>query len=152
MTTEKMKKISKDAKKILIELVNMDSQSERMHTIQNYYRINDAKSIQLIKELIDAKCILVEMWADGIPYFCELTNTAYDYCSNIEFIVDNSISIGNNNNLTKAKIVSAVGNNEKTTWFERHKIITGIIIAVVAGAILMLPFWEKLMSNIGELL
>ena len=58
-----------------------------------------------------------------------------------------SIKIGNNNKISKSIISenTTIDNNDvKKNFFQRHQLLSGIFIAVVAGFILMLPFWNKL--------
>lgn len=58
-----------------------------------------------------------------------------------------SIKIGNNNKISNSIISerSTIDNNDsKKNFFQRHQLLSGIIIAVVAGLILMLPFWDKI--------
>ena len=65
-----------------------------------------------------------------------------------------SIKIGNNNKISNSIISenSTVDNNElKKNFFQKHQILSGILIAVVAGFILMLPFWDKIIVFIEEL-
>lgn len=59
--------------------------------------------------------------------------------------------IGDQNEIQK----SVIGDNktgsekQKKTWVEKHPIIVGIIIAVVAGVILKFAFWDEIVSLIG---
>lgn len=61
------------------------------------------------------------------------------------------IKIGNNNKISKSTIAESVsGNSEpsKKSWYEKHPVIGGIIISLVAGFILLFSFWEKIVQFI----
>ena len=61
------------------------------------------------------------------------------------------IKIGNNNKISKSTIAESVSGNiepPKKSWYEKHPVIGGIIISLVAGFILLFSFWKK----IGQLI
>lgn len=65
------------------------------------------------------------------------------------------IKIGNKNKISKSTIANTVNVNTeppKKNWYEKHPIIGGIIIAVVAGIILLFPFWNDIVQFIEEVL
>lgn len=62
-----------------------------------------------------------------------------------------SIKIGNNNKINKSTIANTVnGTHEssKKSWFEKHPVIGGTIISVVAGVILLFSFWNDIVHLI----
>ena len=60
--------------------------------------------------------------------------------------------IGDQNEIKKSVIGGNSTDSEKQrkTWIEKHPIIVGIIIAVIAGAILKFGFWDEIVSLIGK--
>lgn len=60
--------------------------------------------------------------------------------------------IGDQNEIKKSVIGGANTDSKKQrkTWVEKHPIITGIIIAVIAGVILKFGFWDEIISLIGK--
>ncbi|QSX09519.1 hypothetical protein J0B03_05500 [Alkalibacter rhizosphaerae] len=58
------------------------------------------------------------------------------------------IKIGDGNRLKKVIISKGDVNygGSKKNFFQRHLIITGVIIAVVAGIILRFAFWDEFIS------
>ena len=61
------------------------------------------------------------------------------------------IKIGNNNKISKRTIAESVSGNiepSKKSWYEKHPVIGGIIISLVAGFILLFSFWEKIVQLI----
>ena len=61
------------------------------------------------------------------------------------------IKIGNKNKISKSTIAESVSGNiepSKKSWYEKHPVIGGIIISLVAGLILLFSFWEKIVQLI----
>ncbi len=62
-----------------------------------------------------------------------------------------SIEIGDNNiikNSTIANTVNGVTESKKKNWCEKHPIISGIIVSVIAGVILLFSFWADIVKFI----
>ena len=67
-----------------------------------------------------------------------------------------AIHIGNNNTIKNSVIADKSQiNQEKKTWTQRHPIIAGIIISVMAGVlvgvILLFSFWKDIVVYIESL-
>ena len=61
------------------------------------------------------------------------------------------IKIGNNNKISQSTIANTVNRNTATpkkSWYEKHPIIGGIIVSVVAGVILLFSFWSDIVKFI----
>lgn len=61
------------------------------------------------------------------------------------------IRIGNNNKIQKSIIANTINENTEShpkRWYEKHPIIGGIIVSVIAGIILMFSFWDKIVKFI----
>ncbi len=61
------------------------------------------------------------------------------------------IQIGNNNKINNSTIAENINKNKqssKKSWYEKHPMIGGIIISVIAGIILLFSFWEKIVQLI----
>lgn len=64
--------------------------------------------------------------------------------------------IGDQNNIKKSVIgdVNTVPEKPRQSWVKKHPLISGIIIAVIAGVIsgviLKFEFWDKVISLIGR--
>ena len=62
---------------------------------------------------------------------------------------NNSITIGNNNKITNSSIGSKAEKkpesaDTKKKFYEKHPWISGIIISLIAGAILLFSFWKEI--------
>ena len=58
-----------------------------------------------------------------------------------------SINIGNNNTIKNSNIAERIENNYNSppkTFYERHPIIFGILISLIAGFVLLFSFWNKI--------
>ena len=62
-----------------------------------------------------------------------------------------SIRIGDNNKINNSTIADTVNGDKqpaKKSWYEKHPIIGGIIVSVIAGCILLFSFWERIVQLI----
>jgi len=64
-----------------------------------------------------------------------------------------SINIGNNNKITNSTITEKIENSyispksvQKQTFYEKHPIICGFFISLIAGIILLFSFWDKIVN------
>ena len=118
----------------------------------------DAELRSIIRELREEGFINVR-WADNVPYFVIINNSARTYNERLQeyesekracVTIDQSVKIGNGNKICDSTIASLVQEaaSPKKTFWEKHPILTGFIGAVIAGAILMFSFWEKIVAFI----
>lgn len=57
------------------------------------------------------------------------------------------ISIGNGNKINKSTIAEKVENREtKKRFFDKHPIICGFMISLIAGLILLFSFWKLIIK------
>ncbi|MBE6377101.1 MAG: hypothetical protein E7050_11670 [Lentisphaerae bacterium] len=63
-----------------------------------------------------------------------------------------SIHIGNNNTIKNSVIADKSQiNQEEKNWAQRHPIISGILISVISGVILLCSFWKDAVNYIESL-
>ena len=65
-----------------------------------------------------------------------------------------SINIGNNNKIKNSNIAERIENNYNSppkTFYERHPIICGILISLIAGFVLLFSFWDKIIDFLEDL-
>lgn len=63
-----------------------------------------------------------------------------------------SIKIGNNNKISKSTISeNCTLQEEKKNFNDKHPILCGILISVIAGLILMFSFWEPILKFIESI-
>lgn len=69
-------------------------------------------------------------------------------------VINMSIHIGDKNKIKNSVIAenSTFSNKkDKKSWAEKHPVIIGIIVAVIAGVILELAFWDQIVGFINKL-
>ena len=59
-----------------------------------------------------------------------------------------SINIGNNNKIKNSNIIEKLEVKEsptiKKTFYEKHPVICGFLISLIAGIVLLFSFWSKI--------
>ena len=151
--------LSKDAKSLLCELIAADNPTQYLcDRFAGLSFSEDEKLRRLIRELKEEGFIDIPLWADNLPYHVSINGAAYAYndeqsvqgqATSVTIINDSSINIGDNNIIHNSLIGEA--ESEKTTpnkqpFHQRHPWITAIIASLIAGLILMLPFWDKIVA------
>ena len=67
-----------------------------------------------------------------------------------------SVNIGNNNKIKNTNIAENMEIKEdiihKKSFYEKHPVICGFLISLVAGIILLFSFWDKLICLIEGIL
>ncbi|MBF1361477.1 MAG: hypothetical protein HXM76_06440 [Mogibacterium diversum] len=66
--------------------------------------------------------------------------------------MDRSVKIGDGNIICDSTIASPIQGtaSPKKTFWGKHPILKGVIVAVIAGAVLKFSFWEKIVAFIEE--
>ena len=155
----RLKKLPKNAKRLLDEIIAADNPADMLtKRFDGLTKSEDAELRSIIRELREEGFINVQ-WADNVPYFVTISNSARTYDERLQEYesekrasvnIDQSVRIGNGNtirNSTIAGLIQETTSPKKTFW-EKHPILTGVIGAVIAGAILMFSFWEKIVAFI----
>ena len=130
------KRLPRNSKQLLDEIIAADNPADMLaKRFDGLTNSEDAELRSIIRELREEGFINVR-WADNVPYFVTINNSARTYNERLQeyesekracVTIDQSVKIGNGN---------------------KHPILTGVIGAVIAGAILMFSFWEKLVAFI----
>lgn len=126
----------------------------------------------------ELKCIISELrqlgyinvnYANNKPYTVTLTNSARTYNERLAeyeaerarqgatYIVDQSVRIGDNNNISNTNIVGGTGNQQenntssKKKFSEKHPIFTSVIVGLITGVVLLFSFWQDIVNWIEGL-
>lgn len=63
-----------------------------------------------------------------------------------------SVNIGNNNKIKNSNIAENIEVKDvptvKKSFYEKHPVICGFLISLVAGIVLLFSFWDKIISLI----
>ncbi len=122
----------------------------------------------VIRELSKLGYINVK-FADNKPYIVTLTNSARTYNERLAeyeaerarqgatYIVDQSVRIGDNNNISNTNIVGGTGNQQenntssKKKFSEKHPIFISVIVGLITGVVLLFSFWQDIVNWIEGL-
>jgi len=152
-------KLPQNSKHLLDEIIAADNPADMLaKRFVGLTNSEDAELRSIIHELCEEGFINVR-WSSSVPYIVTINNSARTYNERLQeyesekrasVTIDQSIKIGDGNKIcdsTIASLIQETASPEKTFW-EKHPILTGVIGAVIAGAILMFSFWEKIVTFI----
>lgn len=154
-----LKKLPQNSKHLLDEIIVADNPTDMLAKRFDGLTHSEAAELRsIIHELCKEGFINVQ-WSDNLPYIVTINNLARAYNKRLQeyasgegasIIINQSIKIGDGNKICDSTIASLVQKNSspKKTFWEKHPILTGVIGAVIAGAILMFSFWEKIVTFI----
>ena len=157
------KRLPRNSKQLLDEIIAADNPADML--AKRFDGLTNSEDVELrsiIRELREEGFINVR-WADNVPYFVTINNSARTYNERLQeyeseeracVTIDQSVKIGNGNKICDSTIASLVQEaaSPKKTFWEKHPILTGVIGAVIAGAILMFSFWGKIVAFIEGVL
>ena len=153
------KKLPQNSKQLLDEVIAADNPADMLaKRFAGLTKSETAELRSIIHELCEEGFINVR-WSNNAPYIVTINNSARTYNERLQeyesekracVTIDKSIKIGNGNKICDSTIASLVQEaaSPKKTFWEKHPILTGVIGAVIAGAILMFSFWEKIVAFI----
>ncbi len=153
------KKLPQNSKQLLDAILATDNPADMLaKRFKGLNNSEDAELRSIIRELREEGFINVQ-WADNVPYVVAINNSARTYNERLQeyelekrtgVTIDHSVKIGNGNMISDSTIASFVQEtaSPKKTFWEKHPILTGVIGAVIAGAILMFSFWDKIVTFI----
>lgn len=158
-------KLPSNSRKLLAEIVAAGNPTQLLCDRLREANTKEADELHgILKELREAGYVVVE-WADNKPFRVVINNSgrAYEellteyeseHASKVKpvyqagTVTNNSIYIGDGNQIKNSAIGNKLENAkmERGSFFNKHPILTGVIVAVVGGVILMFSFWENLIS------
>lgn len=149
-----------NSRKLLSEIVSADKPAALLREkFKNATVAEDMELRGILHELVE-KGFLQINWGDDVPDCVIVNNAARTYeeqLAEFERLQNQSqrgIIIGNNNRIRNSVIaesVSDIGKAKKKTFFEKHPVICGLLISLVAGIILLFSFWQQLIQFIEGL-
>ena len=111
----------------------------------------------ILHELIEKGFVKIQ-WADNIPYRIYISNSARtyeeqlaEYYAQKRDLASQSIVIGNNNRIINSSIAGKIesnGESKKKGFYEKHPVICGFLISLIAGIVLLFSFWDKIIAYI----
>ena len=161
-------KLPLNSKALLDTLVNSDNPTQELCKRWDCVVGTEKDELKdIISELRQLGYINVN-YADNKPYIVTLTNSARTYNERLAeyeaerarqgatYIVDQSIRIGDNNNINNTNIVGGAGNKQENNtssekkFSEKHPILISVIFGLITGFVLMFSFWQDIIKWIEE--
>lgn len=151
-------KLPSNAEKILEEILASDNPSEMLCAkFKCISRKEDEELRSILKQLREEGYINVK-WADNIPYYVTVNNAARSYKEYVSaykeqptvYNINQSITIGDGNAFNESTIASKIINKPdiKKTFYDKHPVISGFLISLIAGVVLLFSFWEPIIKFI----
>jgi len=162
-------KLPSNSKALLDALVGADNPTQELCKRWDSVIGTEMEELKgIISELRQLGYINVN-YADNKPYIVTLTNSARTYNERLAeheaesarqgstYIVDQSVRIGDNNNINNTNIAGGIGNQQenntssKKKFSEKHPIFISIILSLITGFILLFSFWQNIVNWIEGL-
>lgn len=165
-------KLPMNSKMLLDEIVKAENPTQLLcERFENSSSKEDEELRSLIKELCQSEYIRIPMWADNKPYHVDVNNSARTYDKQlaeyeeekrtqrgtvyIGTVNDQSVKIGNGNKISNSNIAGNIENHSdsapsdvKKTFYKKHPVICGFLVSLVAGIVLLFPFWSNIVKLI----
>lgn len=164
------RKLPSNSRQLLFEIVHADNAVQLLcdKFEKSTSKENDELS-GILRELRKAEYVTVK-WADDKPYQVIVNNAGRMYEERLaeyeaehaasekttyyaNSITNNSVQIGDGNIIKNSTIGNSIQNQkeDQPSFFKNHPLFTGIVTAVIAGAVLMFSFWQDIIKWIEEL-
>lgn len=164
------RKLPSNSRKLLFEIVNADNAVQFLCDRFEKATSKDADELRgILRELREAEYVTVK-WASNKPYQVTVNNAGRMYEERLaeyeseraaiekttyyaNSITNNSVQIGDGNRIKNSTIGNSVQNQKEDhhSFFRDHPVLTGIVTAVIAGALLMFSFWQDIVKWIEGL-
>ena len=162
-------KLPSNSKTLLDALVSADNPTQELCERWDSVVGTEKEELKgIISELRQLGYINVD-YANNKPYIVTLTNSARTYNERLAeyevervrqgttYIVDQSVRIGDNNNISNTNIVGGTENKQenntlsKKKFSEKHPILISIILGLITGFVLLFSFWQNIVNWIEGL-
>ena len=154
------RKLPGNAEKLLHEILQAENPTKMLcEKFEGISQQEDKMLRAILRQLREEGYINIK-WASNVPYYVIINNSARVYDEQLEeceknmFLqqstkyVNERINIGDGNTI----IGSSIGNEKinslenRKTFYERHPVICGFLISLVAGIVLLFSFWGKIID------
>ena len=154
-------KLPSNSQSLLKEIVSADNPVALLSDKFSKATPKEDKELRgILHELKEKKYVKIR-WADNKPYHVIINNSARTYDEQLsEYNVQKqatgsqSITIGNNNKISNSTIANNLKGGETSKnkgFYEKHPVICGFLISLVAGIVLLFSFWNQIIAFIEGL-
>lgn len=161
------KKLPSNSKELLDEIVQAENPTQLLSSrFEDLSRKEDEELRAIIRELCQEGYINIPMWGDNKPCHVVVNNSARTYDKRLmeyeQTMKETScianiqkVTIGNKNKIKNSIIAGKIEyplgemrDNKKKSFYETHPVVCGFLISLVAGFILLLSFWGRIIEYI----
>ena len=154
-------KLPSNAQSLLKEIVSSDNPVELLCDKFSKATPREAEELRgILRELKEKKYVTIQ-WASNKPYHVSVNNSARTYEEQLseynaqkQATGSQSITIGNNNKISNSTIANTLKGgetNKNKGFYEKHPVICGFLISLVAGIVLLFSFWNQIITFIEGL-
>ena len=154
-------KLPSNAQSLLKEIVSSDNPVELLCDKFSKATPREAEELRgILRELKEKKYVTIQ-WASNKPYHVSVNNSARTYEEQLseynaqkQATGSQSITIGNNNKISNSTIANNLKGgetNKNKGFYEKHPVICGFLISLVAGIVLLFSFWDQIIAFIEGL-
>ena len=154
-------KLPSNAQSLLKEIVSSDNPVELLCDKFSKATPREAEELRgILRELKEKKYVTIQ-WASNKPYHVSVNNSARTYEEQLseynaqkQATGSQSITIGNNNKISNSTIANNLKGgetNKNKGFYEKHPVICGFLISLVAGIVLLFSFWNQIIAFIEGL-
>ena len=154
-------KLPSNAQSLLKEIVSSDNPVELLCDKFSKATPREAEELRgILRELKEKKYVTIQ-WASNKPYHVSVNNSARTYEEQLseynaqkQATGSQSITIGNNNKISNSTIANNIKGgetNKNKGFYEKHPVICGFLISLVAGIVLLFSFWNQIITFIEGL-
>lgn len=154
-------KLPSNAQSLLKEIVSSDNPVELLCDKFSKATPREAEELRgILRELKEKKYVTIQ-WASNKPYHVSVNNSARTYEEQLseynaqkQATGSQSITIGNNNKISNSTIANNLKGgetNKNKGFYEKHPVICGFLISLVAGIVLLFSFWNQIITFIEGL-
>lgn len=155
------KKLPSNSQRLLNEIVCSDNPSKLLRELLEKATVREDEELRGILRELGEKGYISIMWADNRPYHIAINNAARTYEEQlVEYEIGKgqartgNITIGNKNKIKNSKIIGTITENceeKEKNFCEKHPVICGFLISLVAGIVLLFSFWQRIITFLERL-
>ncbi len=154
----RFKKLPSNSHNLLNKIVCSDNPTMLLGEMFDRATAKEDELLRGILRELNEEGFISTIWASDRPYHVTIHNKARTYEEQLaEYETDRlqarsgNITIGNKNKINCSTIASTVhinckNENKKKSFYDNHPIFCGVLIALIAGILLLFSFWQQIID------
>ena len=153
-------KLLSNTRILLKEIIDAEKPADFLSSRLEKASVKEEQELRAMLRELKEKGYISIKWADNKPYDVIINNSAITYEEQLseynrqeQSSGTQTILIGEKNSIRNSTIAGVIvtRNNVRKSFYEKHPVLCGFIISLVAGVILLFPFWQKIITFIDGL-